>query len=62
MLTYLRWKNAIDAPKKYNQSQIDGFKKEFYRNKRLTRMRLNPFVLNEMESITHASPKLASKS
>lgn len=62
MMAYLRWRNAIDMPKKYNQSQIDGFKKEFYRNKRLTKMRLNPFVLNEMQAITHASNKLVAKS
>lgn len=62
MKTYLRWQNAIDQPKKYNQSQIDGYKREFYRTKRITMMMLNPFILNEMESITHSSPKLAAKS
>lgn len=62
MLAYLRWRNAIDMPKKYNQSQIEGFKKEFYRNKRLTKMRLNPFVLNEMQHAIRIGNKLVAKS
>lgn len=62
MKVYLRWQNAIDMPKKYNQSQIAGFKREFYNNKRLTRMRLNPFILNELEDAERTSRKLVAKS
>lgn len=62
MLSYLRWRNAMDMPKKYNQSQIEGFKREFYRTKRLAKMMLNPFVLNEFQSAIRLSQKLIAKS
>lgn len=61
MLAYLRWHNAIDQPKKFNPNQVDNLKKEFYRTKRLAKMRLNPFVLNEMQDAQHSSPKLVAK-
>jgi len=61
MLAYLRWKNAVDQIKKYSQSQIREYKSEFYRNKRLTAMRMNPFILNEMQHSFRVSSKLAPK-
>lgn len=62
MKTYLRWQNAIDMPKKYSQSQIEGYKREFYRTKRITKVRVNPFVLNEMQDAIRVGQKLTAKS
>lgn len=62
MLAYIRWKDATDLRKKYSTSQVDYFKKEFYRNKRLTKMRLNPFVLNELQFASRVGTKLVAKS
>jgi len=62
MLAYLRWQNSIDQSKKFNINQVDVLKKEFYRTKRLAKMRLNPFVLNEMMDAQARSVKMVAKS
>ena len=62
MLAYIRWQDSVDKPKKFNQSQINGFMKEFYRTKRISKMRMNPFILNEMRDAEHSSRKLVAKS
>ena len=62
MLAYIRWQNSVDQPKKFSQTTIGAQCRDFYREKRLARMRLNPFVLNEMQAITHESSKLVAKS
>lgn len=62
MVAYVRWQNAIDQPKKFNQSQIQGFARSYYNQKRLAKVRLNPFILNEMRSAESASIKLVPKS
>lgn len=61
MLAYLRWQNAIDQSKKFSMNQVDVLKNEFYRTKRLAKMRLNPFILNELMQAQSASVKLAAK-
>ena len=62
MLAYIRWKNAVDQPKKFNISQVRELKTDFYREKRLCKMRMNPFVLNEMQDAIRCSQKLVAKS
>lgn len=61
MLAYLRWKDAIDARKKFSPSTVNMFMKDFYRTKRLAKMRLNPFVLNELASALRIGTKLVAK-
>lgn len=61
VVAYIRWQNAIDQPKKFNQSQIRGFKTEYFNEKRKAKMRLNPFRLNEMIMAEINSIKLTSK-
>lgn len=61
MKTYLRWQNAIDAVKKYSQSQIREYKSEFYRTKRITAMMMNPFILNEMQHAMRVNSKIVPK-
>lgn len=62
LLAYLRWKNALDMPKKFGLGQVQEYKKDFYREKRLCKMRLNPFILNEMQSAIRISQKMVAKS
>lgn len=62
MLAFIRWQDAIDQRKKFSQSHVNGLMKDFYREKRLTAMRLNPFVLNEMQDAIRQSVKMVSKS
>lgn len=62
MLAYIRWQDAIDQRKKFSGGQVNAFMKDFYREKRLAKMRLNPFVLNELAVAIRASVKLVAKS
>lgn len=61
MMAYLRWQNAIDAKKKFGINEVQVLMKEFYRTKRLAKMRLNPVVLNEMQAAFRQSIKLVAK-
>lgn len=61
MVSYLRWQNAIDQYKKFNPSQVKQFKMDFYNEKRKAKVRLNPFILNELRSAEAKSIKLTAK-
>lgn len=61
MMAYLRWQDAIDQRKKFSGGQVNAFMKDFYREKRLAKVRLNPFVLNEMAIATRIGTKLVAK-
>jgi len=61
MVAYIRWQNAIDLYKKFSQSQVTGFKREYYREKRLAATKLNPFILNEANHASRVSVHLAPK-
>ena len=60
MLCYLRWFNSKDS-KKYSGGEVQMFKKEYYNQKRLAKMRINSFVLNEMNDISRRGIKLTAK-
>lgn len=60
-ICYLRWKNATDLVKKYSQSQIREYKSEYYRERKLAKMRINPVVISEMVKAKQASVKLTAK-
>ena len=61
VLAYLRWKNSVDAIKKFSASQVNVYMRDYYREKRLCRMRMNPFVLNEMSDAVRIGQKLVAK-
>lgn len=61
LIAYLRWKNSVDMKKKYSSNDIRGFKLEFYREKRLAKMRINPFILNEAQHAIRVGTKLTAK-
>jgi hypothetical protein len=61
MLCYLRWFNSKDS-KKYSPSEVQMNMKAFYNQKRLAKMRINLFVLNEMQDISRRGIKLTAKS
>lgn len=60
-ICYLRWKNATDLVKKYGQGQIREYKSEYYRERKLAKMRINPVVISEMVKAKQASVKLTAK-
>lgn len=62
MMAYLRWQNAIDLVKKFSQSTVRDLKREYYRNKRIAKMRNNKFNLSEMQKASRVGAKLVPKS
>lgn len=61
MLCYLRWYNAKDS-KKYSAGEVNVLKKEYYNQKRLAKMRINQFTLNEMQDAERRAIKLVARS
>ncbi len=59
--SYLRWQNAIDLNKKFSLGQVQVFKREYYNQKRLARMRLNPVIVNELADAERRSWRLTAK-
>lgn len=60
-MAYLRWNNSIDLRKKFSQSDVRRFKLDYYRERRLAAMRINQFVLNEMQDASRIGNKLVAK-
>ena len=61
ILAYVRWKSALDAPKKYGQGMIREYKSEFISEKKKARMRINKINLAEIEDIHRITSKLAPR-
>lgn len=59
--SYIRWQNAIDQPKKYSQSQIQGMKLAYFNEKRKSKMRINHVVINELANAERRSWRLTAK-
>lgn len=61
MLSWIRWQGSIDQPKKYSPSLVATYERQYYNQKRLARMRMNPFNLAEMNDIIRRSTNLTAK-
>lgn len=61
MKCYLRWQDVIDRPKKASPSTVQMLKHNFYNERRLAKMRLNPTIINEMQNAERRSWKLVAK-
>lgn len=46
-ICYLRWKQATDLIKKFSASQIREYKNEYYRERKLAKMRINKALVSE---------------
>lgn len=62
MLAYIRWQDAIDARKKFSASTVRQFKVDFYREKRMAKVRLNKARMAEFLAVHREGIKLVSKS
>lgn len=60
-ICYLRWKNATDLYKKFSPSQVRMFKMEYYRERKLAKMRINKVIIEELQSVKRALTKLVAK-
>jgi hypothetical protein len=61
MMSYIRWKNAQDLRKKFSTGDVDYYRKEFYNQKRLAKIRLNGVDINQMQKVFRSSITLAAK-
>lgn len=60
-ICWLRWNNAKDLRKKFSQSDVRGYKIEYFNELRKAAMRINPFILNEAENAARVGTKLVPK-
>ena len=62
MLAYIRWKTALDNPKKYGQGIMRDYKQEYKSERLKAKMRINKIVVSEFEDIQRITNKLAPRS
>jgi len=56
-ICYLRWKQATDLIKKFSASQVREYKNEYYRERKLAKMRINKALVSEF---THKKRSLTT--
>lgn len=61
MLCYLRWKNATDARKKFGLQEVSYFKKEYYRERAIAKLRINRTDITEMQAVFRSNVKLTAR-
>lgn len=61
LLSWVRWQSCIDQPKKYGEGSLARMERQYYNQKRLSRMRMNPFNLAEMNDIIRRATNLTAK-
>lgn len=62
LLAYVRWKSALDLPKKFPQSVVREYKQEYKSERLKAKMRINKIVVSEFEDIQRVTNKLAPRS
>lgn len=60
-ICYLRWKNATDLYKKFSPSAVRELKREYYRERKLAKMRINKVVISELNDIRRSLTKLVAR-
>ncbi len=61
MLSYLRWKNAIDKRKQFSTNDVRQLKVEYYREKRIAKNRINPVVIAALQDRRRSLTKLVAR-
>ena len=60
-ICYLRWKQATDLIKKFSASQVREYKNEYYRERKLAKMRINKALVSEFTHKKRSLTKLVAK-
>lgn len=60
-ICYLRWKQATDLIKKFSASQVREYKNEYYRERKLAKMRINKAFVSEFTHKKRSLTKLVPK-
>lgn len=61
MVAYIRWKNAQDNRKKFTTGDVDYYKKQYYNERRLAKMRINQVDISQMQAVFRSHIKLTAK-
>jgi len=61
MVAYMRWKSALDMPKKYGQGIIREYKSEYISEKKKAKMRINSIKVAEFDDMHRITSKLAPR-
>lgn len=61
LLAYVRWKSALDMPKKFGQGMIREYKAEYKAERLKAKMRINKIVVSEFEDMQRITNKLAPR-
>lgn len=61
MVAWIRWKNAQDSRKKFSNGDVAYYKTEYYRERRLAKMRINSVDIDQMQKVFRSKVKLAAK-
>lgn len=60
-ICYLRWKNATDLTKKFSAGQVREYKNEYYRERKLAKMRINKALVSELTKVKRATTGLTPR-
>lgn len=61
MLAYVRWKSALDQPKKFGQGMIREYKAEYKSERLKAKMRINSIKVAEFDDMHRITSKLAPR-
>lgn len=60
-ICYIRWKQSQDLVKKFHAGVVREYKSEYYRERRLAKMRINALIVSEMQDVKRSLTKLVAK-
>lgn len=60
-ICYIRWKSATDAYKKFSPSAVRELKREYYRERKLAKLRINKILISELNDRKRSLTKLVAK-
>jgi hypothetical protein len=61
LLAYMRWKSALDMPKKFGQAMIREYKSEYISEKKKAKMRINKINIADFDDMQRFTNKLAPR-
>ena len=55
---YIRWKDSQDNRKKFGRNEIEQLKREYYREKKLAKIKINPVRIADMQNVVQPNALL----
>lgn len=61
LISYIRWNNAKDLRKKFTTADVEYYRRQYYNERRLAKMRLNRVDVDQMQKVFRSHVKLVAK-